>query len=402
MRTFIPMFVNAAFVFWVSLGISKGLRTLHTRWWKYRYVRLAVRLLPALSIFFNTCWAIAAAMNATEFMSVSAVVSTLVSLFALAIFFALPLTSLAHWIEDRLEARVSKHTPEGESLNLSRRRFLRTTAVAFPAMFMTASASGFAQAFGEIRIPEIPLQFKHLPEGLRGLKILHFSDFHVGYYIQLHDVAKLLTRVADLKADLVLVTGDLADRLNLLPELLEMLASLKPPLGVFASLGNHEYFRGIKTVRKSFAAGPVPLLCNEGARLSWNGSSIYLGGADDPQRMIRRDMPEFFEASIDAAMADAPSEAFKILMSHRPTGFTHAAHLGIDLTLSGHTHGMQIGLNGRSLFENWAPDKFLWGHYERGASQLYTSSGAGHWFPVRLGCPPEAPLFILQRSEEAV
>lgn len=401
MRTLILMFVNAAFVLLMSFGISKGLRTLHPRWWQYRSVRLVTKLLPALSIFFNFWWAIAAAMNATPFLGFSAISSTLISLLALAIFLALPLTSLIHSIEHRLEARAAKLAPAAEAFNPARRRFLRSTAVAFPALFMTASASGFAQAFSEVRIPQIPLKFKNLPDGLHGLKILHFSDFHAGYYLQLQDVAKLLTRTADLKADLVLVTGDLADRLNLLPELLEMLASLKPPLGVFASLGNHEYFRGIKTVRKSFEAGPVPLLCNEGARLSWNGSSIYLGGADDPQRMLRHDMSQFFATTIDAALNDAPQEAFKILMSHRPTGFPHAAHLGIDLTLSGHTHGMQIGLNGRSLFENWAPDKFLWGHYHRGASQLYTSSGAGHWFPVRLGCPPEAPLLILQRDEEA-
>lgn len=399
MRTFIPMFVNAAFVYLISFGISKSLQTLHPRWWKYRSVRLATRALPILSIFCNSWWAMDAAMNVTEFMGISAIGSTLISLFALAIFLALPLTSLAHWIENRLEARAAKPAPASPASKLSRRRFLRSTAVAFPALFMTAGASGFAQAFSEVRMPRIPLKFKNLPEGLRGLRILHFSDFHVGYYLQLNDVAKLLERVTALKPELVLVTGDLADRLNLLPELLQMLSTLNPPLGVWASLGNHEYFRGIKSVRKSFEAGPVPLLCNEGTLLSWNDSPIFLGGADDPQRMVRQDMSQFFAATIDAAIAGAPQQAFKILMSHRPTGFPHAAHLGIDLTLSGHTHGMQVGLNGRSLFESWAPDKFLWGHYQRGTSQLYTSSGTGHWFPVRLGCPPEAPLIVLEKDD---
>lgn len=400
MRTFFPMIFNAAFVALISVFIYRGLRTLHSRWWQYQSVRLAVKLLPVFSILCNSWWAMETAMNVTTFRGAGAVSATLVSLFTLTLLFALPFTSLCHWLERRLEARARKYTLRSEPFDLSRRRFLRSTAAAVPALLMTASASGFAQAFSEIRIPEIPLRFKNLPDGLHGLKILHFSDFHLGYYLQPDDIAKLLARVAALQPDLILVTGDLADRLNLLPELLRMLSSLKPPLGVFASLGNHEYFRGIKTVHKSFDAGPVPLLCNEGALLPWHGAALYLGGADDPQRIVRRDMSEFFVTSIDATMANAPQEAFKILMSHRPTGFTHAAHLGIDLTLSGHTHGMQIGLNGRSLFENWAPDKFLWGHYKRGASQLYTSSGAGHWFPVRLGCPPEAPLLILQHSED--
>jgi predicted MPP superfamily phosphohydrolase len=86
------------------------------------------------------------------------------------------------------------------------------------------------------------------------------------------------------------------------------------------------------------------------------------------------------------------------MLSHRPAAFDAAAENGVDLTLAGHTHGAQVGLFGRSLLEPLWPEARLWGHYRQGVSQLYTSSGVGHWFPFRLGCPSEAPVIELRRS----
>jgi hypothetical protein len=85
-------------------------------------------------------------------------------------------------------------------------------------------------------------------------------------------------------------------------------------------------------------------------------------------------------------------------MSHRPDVFPYAADLGVQLTLSGHTHGGQIGFDGRSVLEGVFPHSFLWGEYAIKASRLYTTCGAGHWFPFRLGCPAEAPLITLRRT----
>ena len=103
--------------------------------------------------------------------------------------------------------------------------------------------------------------------------------------------------------------------------------------------------------------------------------------------------------SVEASQLEAPSDAFRLLMSHRSLAFDYAAPLGVDLTLAGHNHGVQLGLGGRSLFESWYPDRYLWGHYQKESSQLYTSAGVGHWFPFRLGCPPEAPLLVLEQRD---
>jgi uncharacterized protein len=109
-----------------------------------------------------------------------------------------------------------------------------------------------------------------------------------------------------------------------------------------------------------------------------------------------RRMPEhFFERSIDAALRDTTGEAFTVLMTHRPMAFDAAATRGVDLTLAGHTHGGQIGFNGRSLLYAVNPEKYMWGLYEKGDAKLYVSAGAGHWFPYRIGCPAEIPLYVL-------
>jgi predicted MPP superfamily phosphohydrolase len=94
-------------------------------------------------------------------------------------------------------------------------------------------------------------------------------------------------------------------------------------------------------------------------------------------------------------MRDAPTGVFSLLLAHRPEAFDAAGDARVGLTLSGHTHGGQIGYNGKSAFEPLFPDGYLWGAYRRGASRLYTTSGFGNWFPFRLGCPAEAPLVEL-------
>ena len=87
-----------------------------------------------------------------------------------------------------------------------------------------------------------------------------------------------------------------------------------------------------------------------------------------------------------------------MLLCHRPEGFVPASACGVHLTLAGHTHGGQIGFNGKSAFEPIWRDKYLWGRYSRGESHLYTTSGFGHWFPFRLMCPTEVPILELASS----
>jgi hypothetical protein len=122
---------------------------------------------------------------------------------------------------------------------------------------------------------------------------------------------------------------------------------------------------------------------------------VFVGGIDDPRRM-GVDNSLFFENTIDQVLLDTNDDDFILLMSHRPDAFDYAAGRGVNVMFAGHTHGGQIGLLGRSLFQEVWTDSYFWGYYDLGASRLHVSAGMGHWFPFRLGCPPEAPIIELR------
>lgn len=247
------------------------------------------------------------------------------------------------------------------------------------------------------QVVELRLTYPDLPPDLEGLRILQLSDVHLGYFVDLDEIASLAEQGSKARADLVVLTGDIADDLARLPRALELLSELAPRLGTYASIGNHEYFRGIAEARRAYDRSRVPLLIERGHTISVGAARLHLSGADDP-RFLGRQNDDFFRRTVARSLDGAPSDAFQVLMSHRPEGFQAAKRAGVHLTLAGHTHGGQVGLAGRSILEPLLPEKYLWGHYREGGSRLYTSSGAGHWFPFRLGCPRELPVIELARG----
>ena len=263
---------------------------------------------------------------------------------------------------------------------------------------MSTASAGIISANTAPRIPRIKLSYPNLPKALHGLKLLHISDIHIGPYIALHDLEALVVRARQLQPDMAFISGDICDHLPSYFDALRILEGLQPAHGIYASLGNHEYFRGIEAVRSAFGKSHIPLLVDEGLVVDIGvDARIHVGGADDPRCMRGPDSAATLMRSVEASQESAPHDAFRILMSHRSVAFDTAAPLGVDLTLSGHTHGFQLGAGGRSLFESSYPDRYIWGQYSRGGRQLYTSAGVGHWMPFRLGCPPEAPLIVLER-----
>ena len=264
-------------------------------------------------------------------------------------------------------------------------------------MALGTVGSGMAGSFQPVKINKVPMYFSNLPDDLDGFTILHLSDLHLGYYFHVSDLEETLKAADGYSPDLVLVTGDVADDLTQLPDALKLIANIKATHGAYMSLGNHEYIRSIKDVRRIVSAGPVPLLVDAGHRIRHGNASIYIGGADDPRRM-RGDVDPFLDQTIERAMSKSSINDFKLLMSHRPKALDVAGKHGVDLIFGGHTHGGQIMLDGKSLFEGMVErEPYLWGKYQKDTTQLYTSAGMGHWFPFRLNCPPEAPLIELKR-----
>ena len=375
------------------------LKYLNRVWWRNRYLKLISLLLPALGIASIILWVAGYQIHSLWLSSVGSGLAMFSFIMILALIISLPFSGIINGIDGYLARRSGKKRTKAkaERMSCERRSFLKYAAAAFPAVTITTGGGGIAQSFRGTKVYLLPLYFKNLPSELNGLRILHLTDAHLGIYKYLEDLEETLASAEPYKPDLVLFTGDICDELSLLPEALNLAASLKTPAGSFAVLGNHEYYRGIDQVLAAFDKSRVVLLRNSGVNINSKGKSFYLAGADDPV-IMRADISAFMKQTVEKSLEKAPSDSFKILMTHRPEGFDAAAANGVDLTLAGHTHGGQVGVGHRSFWEGLVPNRYLWGKYEKDGSQMYLSSGIGHWFPFRVGCPPEAPVLELRSA----
>jgi predicted MPP superfamily phosphohydrolase len=392
-----PLIFALFFMIVISLATWLFLRLLNRPWWEHKWIRLTAYLIPIAGIICIFLWASGVKSDSRLVTGIGATGAAVAVVIEIALLLSLPVSGAVHIIIDIIRKLVRRRLPT-RKVDEKRRIFLKAAAAAIPVIAISTGVGGVARSFGDIKVPLKTFSFPDLPDKLNGLKILQISDVHLGYYIILDDLVSVLTEAEQYNPDMVLVTGDLADDLRLLPEALELISQLKPHYGSYACLGNHEYYRGIAEVQKAYDKSRIPLLVNSGVPIGIEGVSLYIAGADDP-RWMRRDNSGFLRNTIEQSTAEAPDKAFVVLMSHRPEGFDPAAEQGVHLTLSGHTHGGQIGLAGRSFFDLVTNYKYLWGHYQKpNGSQLYTTSGIGHWFPFRLGCPQEAPLIKLEKG----
>jgi len=383
--------------------------TLHRQWWHIRGVRRLLWVAPTFILLIIGLWALASWMDWTVLLWPLRFLAATSVIVSLAVVITLPLTGVtltlerfAHWMSRKMRKRKGEDA-SCTAIDAGRRSLLVTAAAGVPLTFGGAGLFGAVNSTSRVVFPQVEMTWASLPGELEGLRLLHLSDLHLGHAHDLKDLETIVADASEQHADLVLITGDIADDVTMLPDALQAIASLRPRLGAFVSLGNHEYYAGLAQVLRTLERGPIPLLRDEGTTVRVGGATIHLLGIDDPARISRSvnpsNAPLFLRQAIDKAIDGGPAEGFRILMSHRPRGFDPAAELGIDLTLSGHTHGgIQLGFAGRSILEPFLPEQYFWGHYRKGDSQLYTSAGVGHWFPFRLGCPMEAPVYTLRRS----
>jgi len=398
MREFYPLIFSA-----IAIGLFGAVEIallflLNRPWWRRRWIRHASWLLPLFGITMVLLWGIGIVNSQDWLVGVAAVATALTFVLEIALMLSLPLSGGVHLIGWLLGyCRKVHRKPPDPVIDRRRRVVLKSVAAALPVMTLGMGAAGIGRALSCVEMPVIPIGFSHLPRGLSGLKILQLSDLHLGNFIRMDHLGGIVAGAEQHAPDLVLITGDFVDDLRLLGEALAMVSGLNPRLGVYACLGNHEYYRGLTTVRRIFDRSPVPLLVDNSLRIDHHGASLRLGGVDDP-RYMGASTEAFYKQAIDATLSGAGTDEFRVLMCHRPSGFDSAAAVDVELTLAGHTHGGQMGFAGRSALEPFYPELYLWGHYRRGSSQLYTTAGAGHWFPFRLGCPTEVPVIVLSEG----
>lgn len=247
-----------------------------------------------------------------------------------------------------------------------------------------------------LRREKVTVPVAGLPPGWRGARIVQLSDLHAGRHVTRERLRGIARRAARLKPDLVVVTGDIVHNSPAFArQAAEAIASIPARHGVFACLGNHDFWAGPDAVDDELQRAGVQVLRNRGVLLSRGGDTLWLCGVDDPWNG-RCDIP--------AALRKRPQDTATVLLSHQPNTWPKAQELGVHLQLSGHTHGGQVALLWlhRSLSLARFITPFVAGLYRAGESYLYVNRGAGSVMPVfRLGARPEVTELVLVPAGEA-
>jgi predicted MPP superfamily phosphohydrolase len=304
------------------------------------------------------------------------------------ILFALPLLA-AGWLFSRTANReAGKNT-----VSLSRREFLQGAAGVLPVIALGISAKGVYSASKELTIQHYELALTGFPQEHRGLKLAQISDLHIGPFFGIDKLDRTLNLLRQERPDLVVITGDLIDDLDLLAPTMQMLTGFAPaiPYGVYFCWGNHEYFRDISKIAAALKKTPIRILENRSQAITEGENPLYLLGVDYPWASNGQQQEAKRKMFFTEALRGVPKNACSLLLTHHPDFISNAFEAGIPLTLAGHTHGGQVALLGRSLLP--VQYRYMRGMYRHNDQYAYVHSGTGHWLPFRLGCPAEIAIF---------
>jgi predicted MPP superfamily phosphohydrolase len=302
--------------------------------------------------------------------------------------------TLIMWLARKV---VKRPAPE---VSHSRRTFLaRLTGGTALAVGSTSMARGMATARGNHEIVDVEITLDKLPPALDGFTIVQLSDLHVGMTIDREFVQRVVDRTNALSPDLVALTGDLVDgKVEDLRDDFSPIGGLRAKHGVFAVTGNHEYYSGADPWIAELRRLGARYLRNERVTIAEDqGGGFELAGVDDWGASGYRGHGE----DLPRATSGRIAERALVLLAHQPRQVHRAAKHGVDLQLSGHTHGGQIWP--WHYIVKIQQGGLLVGRYQIGATQLYVTRGCGYWGPpVRVLAPLEITRVILRSPRGAV
>jgi hypothetical protein len=242
-------------------------------------------------------------------------------------------------------------------------------------------------------ITETDIWLRRLPPAFEGLRIVHLTDIHHSLLTPLADIQRAVHLANLLRPDLVALTGDyITFSPSYIWPVAQALGKLRARLGVYAVLGNHDFHVDPEAIARALRAQRIRVLRNAHFGVRVRSGKLWLVGVDDLW-WGGDDLP--------AALRGVPALDAKILLCHNPMGVHQAADQGIDLVLSGHTHGGQIRLPvvGSVYGRSKLGERFVEGWNRLNGTQIYVSRGIGKvLLPVRLGCPPEIACLRLRRA----
>jgi len=302
---------------------------------------------------------------------------------------ALDVSRLIVWLARRATGRAPALP------SLSRRQFLtRVTGGAALAVGGGSVVAGMLEARGEHEVVDVEVRLAKLPRALDGFTIVQLSDLHVGMTIDRAFVQRVVDRANRLSPDLIALTGDLVDgKVEDLRNDIAPLGQLRARHGVFAITGNHEYYAGADEWIAEVTRLGARYLRNERVMIGDGDASFDLAGVDD---YSADNWPGHGE-DLSAALAGRDPARALVLLAHQPRQVRRSAPHGVDLQLSGHTHGGQIWP--WHYIVRLQQGGLLAGRYEHQGTQLCVSRGCGYWGPpVRLLAPLEITRVILRAA----
>ena len=328
---------------------------------------------------------------------------------AIVFFLVDDIRRLIKWISEKLffnNTDVDAMSGDG----ISRSTFLSWLGLAAGGTLFGSLLYGFSNKYN-YNVKRIQIAYDNLPASFKGMKIVHISDIHSGSFTDKKAVVHGVEKILQEKADLIVFTGDLVnDRTSEMDEYMDVFNKLNAPLGVYSTLGNHDYgdyvrwpFDGITkeqnlaSLKKVHADMGWKLLMNEHVVLEKDGSEIALLGIENWSNKGRFHK----HGRMDLAHAGAEKYPFKILLSHDPSHWdaqVKPQYPNVDLTLSGHTHGMQFGIEIPGF--KWSPVQYMYkqwhGLYEDGKQKMYVNPGYGFLgYPGRVGVLAEITVIEL-------
>lgn len=293
---------------------------------------------------------------------------------------------------------------------ITRSKFLQYTGYLMGGLVLGGMLTGMFKWVYDFNVIKKQISFDRLPKGFDGFKVVQISDLHLGTWTSAKPLEEAVKMINSLKADLVIFSGDLVNFATKEAFRFEdVLKKVTAPMGVYCTLGNHDYGdyvswptaaakqQNLSQLFAFYKRIGWKLMNNRHVKLNRKGSEIALIGVENWGSHAR--FPK--RGDLKKATAGLDDNIFKLLISHDPTHWDYIVipeNYDIDLTLSGHTHGFQFGIEMKGL--KWSPAQYLYrewaGMYkdQKSGRRIYVNRGLGSiGYPGRIGILPEITMF---------
>lgn len=294
----------------------------------------------------------------------------------------------------------------------SRPRFVSILAMCVGTIIFSGMIYGMFVGKYDFKVKKHTLYFEDLPDSFDGYRIAHISDIHAGSFDNPEKVQKGINLINEQKSDVIFFTGDLVN--NTADEVkpwIHIFRKLSAPDGVFSVLGNHDYGDYVKWSSPQMKVQNLRLLKNYQKEMGFNlllNEAVFINRNDERIAIVGvENWGKGFiqKGNLKKATQNVENQDFKILLSHDPTHWQYKVNSfvkKIHLTLSGHTHGMQFGLEIPDLIK-WSPSQWRYEHwggiYQKNDIYLNVNRGFGYLaFPGRVGMPPEITIIELRKK----